>query len=429
MRHYLFLTIIILFSSVILFSCKKDDDTPDNNTMPPTPVNTNPIALFTVLPDSGEVYTPFSFDASLSADIEDAIDLLLVKWDFEGNGSWDTQWSFEKTSIHLYADTGNYYPMLKVRDSDGGEDSISMQVHVYNEEPPLVSKFEILTDYLIDNNMDFDHVINAWITDANTVYTSGPENYHIMDIRSYNDYASGHIEGSVHSSLSTIVADAAVTTKPILVTCYTGQTSAHAVIALRLSGFADAKVLKWGMAGWNSALSSPWTSNIGNAAHIYPSSWAAPPGNITSPLIYSGIPDIESTSSDGATILAERVSALTANGFNGVSNVDILSAPTNYFINNFWDEADVVEYGNIQPAYRLKPFTLAAATYKNLDPTKTIVTYDWTGQTSSMISAYLCVIGYDAKNLNFGVNGMIYDDLISHKYTMPGTDYPLVTSK
>jgi rhodanese-related sulfurtransferase len=61
----------------------------------------------------------------------------------------------------------------------------------------------------------------------------------------------------------------------------------------------------------------------------------------------------------------------------------------------------------------------------NLDPSKEVVTYCWTGQTSSMITAYLSVLGYNTVSLKFGANGMIYDDLESHKFSTPAVDLPL----
>ena len=33
-----------------------------------------------------------------------------------------------------------------------------------------------------------------------------------------------------------------------------------------------------------------------------------------------------------------------------------------------------------------------------------------------MVTAYLTVLGYDAKSLKFGSNSMIYDDLLGHKW-------------
>jgi rhodanese-related sulfurtransferase len=295
--------------------------------------------------------------------------------------------------------------------------------------PATPTAFETLTSYMISNNMDVDVVISDWITDAAAVNAKGSDAYYIIDIRSEADFNLGHIEGAVNSTLGGILDKAAMATKPILVVCYTGQTAGHGVMALRLSGYTDAKVLKWGMAGWTADLSSPWENNIGDEADNYPASWAAAPGNITTPLVFSSVPNIQSTSTDGATILAERVSALLSNGFNKIANTDVLTSPSSYFINNYWAMTDVEHYGNIQPAYRLLPFTLADGTYMNLDPSKEIVNYCWTGQTSSMLTAYMYILGYNAKSLLFGTNGMIYGTMESHKYTVPTMNYPVVPTK
>ena len=296
-----------------------------------------------------------------------------------------------------------------------------------NPTPVGPTKYEVLKDYLVANNMDVDVIVSGWITTAADVNAKGSDDYHIIDIRQQADFDAGHIEGAVHATLGGILDAAQGATKPILVACYTGQTAAHAVAALRLSGYSDAKVLMWGMAGWTKSLAAPWTSNIGDDA-IGNANWIAPPGNITPSAEFSA-PTIESSFSTGADILAERVDALLANGFNGISNDDVLSSPANYFINNYWAITDVEHYGNIAGAYRINPFKLADNSDKYLDPSKTVVTYCWTGQTSSMLTAYLWVLGYNAKSLLFGTNGMIYSNLESHKYAEPQTDYPVVPTK
>jgi len=48
---------------------------------------------------------------------------------------------------------------------------------------------------------------------------------------------------------------------------------------------------------------------------------------------------------------------------------------------------------------------------------KTVVVYCWTGQTSAFLTAYLRILGYNAKSLVFGANGMIYNDLQGHKWS------------
>lgn len=293
--------------------------------------------------------------------------------------------------------------------------------------PPPPAKFDVLKDYMIANTMDVSDVISGWIITAQDVNAKAIGDYFIIDIRSQEDYDNGHIEGAVNSTLGAILTTAEAATKPILVACYTGQTAGHAVVALRLSGYSDAQVLKWGMSSWRDDLAGKWESNVGDAA-IGHASWIVPPGAITDPAEFAD-PVIESSFTEGADILAERVDELLANGFSGIANGDVLGNPTEYFINNYWLAEDVVTYGNITGAYRLSPFTLADGTYKNLDPSKTIVNYCWTGQTSSMLTAYFYVIGYDAKSLLFGVNSMIHTNLTGHKWELQGLNYPVVPTK
>jgi len=292
--------------------------------------------------------------------------------------------------------------------------------------------FGILKEYLIDNNMDMTTVIDGWITSSTAVYDNMNDgdttnDFFIIDIRAAEDYTAGHIEGAVNSPLADILITAeAANGHPVLVACYTGQTASHAVIALRLSGYSDAKVLKWGMSSWNAATSGAWLSNIGNAA-IGHANWTPAPGSISGNIEF-GDPSFETTATNGETMLAERVGLLLNGGMNKITNADVLTSPSDYFINNFWEEADVQHYGNITGAYRLKPLSLANGEYKFINPAATVVTYCWTGQTSSMVTAYLKIIGYNSKSLLFGTNGMIHENLESHKFTEAETkDYPLVS--
>jgi len=280
--------------------------------------------------------------------------------------------------------------------------------------PTPTDNFGVFKQYLIDNNMDIPDVINGWITTAEAV-NDDLDNFYVIDIRSAEDYADGHIPGAVNSTLGAILTAAGNSDgKPIIVACYTGQTAGHAVMALRLSGYTDAKVLKWGMCSWNSETASKWQSNIGSDA-VGHANWTFPAAPATNTDF--GDPTIETTAEDGAGILAERVAALLSGGMNKITNVDVLGTPSDYFVNNYWAEGDNTHYGHIADAYRIQPLTLEGGEYKYLNHDATIVSYCWTGQTSSMLTAYLTVLGYDAKSLLFGSNGMIYDNLESHKWS------------
>ncbi len=291
--------------------------------------------------------------------------------------------------------------------------------------PAPPAKFDVLKDHMIANNLDVGTIIADWLITPQDVNAKTPGEYFIIDIRSQADYDLGHIEGAANSTLGDILSTAGSATKPILVVCYTGQAAGHAVVALRLSGYSDAQVLKWGMCGWRDDLAGGWEDNVGDAA-IGHTSWIVPPGAITDPAEFND-PVIESSFTEGDDILAERVDEMIANGFSGIANGDVLGDPSAYFINNYWAAADVETYGNITGAYRLSPFTLADGTYKNLDPSKIIVNYCWTGQTSSMLTAYFYVLGYDTKSLTYGVNSMIYTNLTEKKWALQGLNYPVVT--
>lgn len=287
--------------------------------------------------------------------------------------------------------------------------------------------FETLTAYLLENSLDVSDVINGWITAAPSTaeeVAAFTSNYSILDIRSADAFAAGHIEGAVNSSFETLLADAKNAQKPILVVCYTGQTASHAVLALRLSGHIDAKVLMWGMSGWNSATMAPWNGSIADHG-VGNANWST--GAVAADTKF-GTPVIETTKTDGAEILAERVQLLLSNGFAGINATDVLAAPGDFFINNYWAATDTDHYGHIAGAHRIQPLTLAGEEYLKLDPEATIVSYCWTGQTSAMLTGYLNVLGYNAKSLKFGANGMIYNSLESHKYAPPSVDLPVVTN-
>ena len=289
-------------------------------------------------------------------------------------------------------------------------------------QPQAQQGYPILTDYLVSNNMDINDVIDGWIITAGDLTAKSIDDYYIIDIRTEEDFNAGRIPGAHHGSLGTILDDAANADKPIVVACYSGQTAGHAVMALRLSGYADAKVLKWGMCSWNEFFhgygTTSWPSKIGDAADDFPGSWQLPM-DVTPSVDQGAYPEWTTTNTGGAEVLAERVAAMLAHGFgdNTKSNADVLENYSNYFVNNYWAEEDTEHYGNITTAYRINPLTIDGGELMYLDPSKPVVTYCWTGQTSSMMTAYLYILGYDAYTLTYGANGMIYSSLTGHKWT------------
>jgi len=94
--------------------------------------NTPPTAIFTVSPSSGTTSTTFAFDASGSYDNEDPASQLQVRWDFDGNGSWDTSWDYDKTENHQYGSEATYTAKMEVKDTEGLTDQYTKSITVNN---------------------------------------------------------------------------------------------------------------------------------------------------------------------------------------------------------------------------------------------------------------------------------------------------------
>ncbi|MFC1628499.1 protein kinase [Gemmatimonadota bacterium] len=91
---------------------------------------TDPSALFTIRPSSGNPNTSFAFDASGSSDSLDSSAALEIRWDWTNDDAWDTQWTTEKTATHNYGRTGTWTAKVEVRNSGGRTGTFSRQVTV-----------------------------------------------------------------------------------------------------------------------------------------------------------------------------------------------------------------------------------------------------------------------------------------------------------
>ena len=89
-----------------------------------------PTAVFTVTPNEGSIGTDFNFDASGVSDEDTPTADLLVRWDFDGNSSWDTDWSTTKTATHQYSSEGEYTAKMEVKDTDGLSDYSTKSITV-----------------------------------------------------------------------------------------------------------------------------------------------------------------------------------------------------------------------------------------------------------------------------------------------------------
>jgi rhodanese-related sulfurtransferase len=167
----------------------------------------------------------------------------------------------------------------------------------------------------------------------------------------------------------------------------------------------NAKSLKWGMSAWHSDFDK-WSAN---ATDYNSPNWVKtgePPayGNYTSPSVITN-------KSTGEEILEARVQyALTKGGW-ALNKTDVLGNPGNYFIINKWPVESWEAYGHINGANRIDE-DLVLEGLKYVDPAKPAVVYCYTGQTSAITTMWMDVLGFDARSLKFGVNGINHSELV-----------------
>jgi rhodanese-related sulfurtransferase len=310
---------------------------------------------------------------------------------------------------------------------------VLMMTSCKKDAPETVNAYLTLKTYMVTNTLDLPDLAKNWIVDPKSTAMGGPVDsltstmpgYNVFDIRPATDFAAGHIKNAINVALKDVVTTAAnYTNKPICVVCFTGQTAGQAVMALRLSGFPNAVVLKWGMAGWNATGKSPWVSNSGievpangNIA-VGSSNWvttAAPANGVFVEPVWT------SAATDGAAILKERVQAVLNAGYTTQAAADVLANPSTFQIMNYWSATDYLGLGHFSGAFDLPVISLAGDMVKAIDPSKQALVYCYTGQTSSIATFWLNVLGYNAKSIGFGANKLVYDALKTAKKTVyPG---------
>lgn len=100
-----------------------------------------PEASFIVDPLVGDLTTSFALDGSSSSDSDTGDSIQEYRWDFDGDGSWDTPWSIDPNATHVYPVPGNYTVILEVIDSSGVVDIAMQRIFVSGE---LIPEFSMI---------------------------------------------------------------------------------------------------------------------------------------------------------------------------------------------------------------------------------------------------------------------------------------------
>jgi rhodanese-related sulfurtransferase len=264
--------------------------------------------------------------------------------------------------------------------------------------------------------------------------------YLVIDLRDSSAFLQGHIEGAKNipndSLFHYIETNYTRFSKVVLVSA-SGQSAAYHSSLLRLTGFSNIYYMNYGMASWNTFFSSVWTDrlttypNLGIFSHtLYPKK------------NYSHLPDVSLSSPDQSmkNFVQERVNALIKEGFTeDFNSVSLKSALTFNVWTNINPQIYLICTGPVM-LYSSNPYStntyhpIGAVFYQvPPDPSdfrsisylqtlpfdSTIAIYSGTGQESAFYTAYLRLLGYDARSVLFGMNNIDYSMLFHSPIISP----------
>jgi rhodanese-related sulfurtransferase len=272
---------------------------------------------------------------------------------------------------------------------------------------------------------------------------SNLENYLIIDIREKTNFDEGHIPNSVNVSPTSLIdfLDSEETSiySRIIIVSLTGQKSAYVTTLLRLLGNNNIFSLKFGLGYWNSKYSEAWIKSKSTSPNVIFYRRNYPPNKINSMTdfpnsqfedkdldvddkIYSRAQLLLNESVENFEITIEEFESKFDIKYRSYSNCNILffgDADIFNYVYKFF--ISIRRYGLYNDGYVLdNSFTLrpdGAMQFDNekislnkyllsIPTAKVIYVYSVNGQESAAITAFLNILGYNAKSIRFGAHSM-----------------------
>jgi rhodanese-related sulfurtransferase len=317
-----------------------------------------------------------------------------------------------------------------------GNNGTSDKKEIVTQTPENVNETELLYNFIaksgdVINSKDIPAIVSADNVNSNL------SKYLVLDIRSKSAYVDGHIDGAIQVAAKDLFDHMGKEITPanyekIVLACYSGQTSAYYASLLRLVGYGNVYSLKYGMSGWSKNITpNNWETNISSKYAGSIETKENPKGEKRE------VPEIKTGETSGFKIMNARAKTIAEEGFKpALIKVDsVMQNPDNYYIVNYWPIANY-ERGHLPGAIQYEPKeSLNKESFLTSLPTdKPIVVYCYIGQHSAFVTAYLRLLGYDARSLAYGANGFMHNKLVAeigHAFDPAKNimDYPLVTGE
>ena len=309
----------------------------------------------------------------------------------------------------LIACSGGNKP--KQAESSDSNEVKSASIELNDEAQKLLKYLEESGDYV--NGRNFPSLIKA-----SSVYEELSGNIKIIDLRSPEAYAKGHIKGAVNVDFTKIPDYFTNIIKPfefdkIILVCKSGQTSSYTTSLLRLMGYGNVYAMRWGMSIWNKDFAADsWRDAVSDKYETQ----LETAENKRAAL--SDFPLLNTGKATGEEIMTARFNSLFAEGYSDafITADQVFEQPQNFYTVNF-ERKDKYDAGHIPGAVRYKTNgTLGIVSEMQSIPTdKEVAIYCGTGHNSAFVSAYLRLFGYNAKTILYGNNAFMHSKMVKDK--------------
>jgi len=246
-------------------------------------------------------------------------------------------------------------------------------------------------------------------------------NNYIIDLRSPESFAKGHIKGAHRVAFSDLPNYFEKEIHPkdynkIVLVCYAGQISGYATSLLRLMGYNNVYSMKWGMSSWNKDFAAnSWLDAVSDEYETQLDSTNNNPGPA------GDLPKMNTGKTTGKEIAQARFKKVFEDGVSDamISAEEVFDHPENYYVINY-DRRDKYESGHIPGAVRYRPHVTMGyvSEMQTIPANKKVVVYCNTGQNSGFVVAYLRLLGYNAKTLKYGNNSFMHHKMLEEKNTL-----------
>jgi rhodanese-related sulfurtransferase len=286
-----------------------------------------------------------------------------------------------------------------------------VDIRIDNETSLLLKDLKENGDYV--NSKVFPSLIKASI-----VNESLGKNILVVDLRTPKQFSEGHIKSAVNKKFEDLPAYFETGIKPfefdkIIMVSEDGQVSSYATCLLRLMGYGNVYSMRWGMSAWNDRFAKEgWFKGVSGK---YEANLESTVNERPTPL---AMPELKTGMTTGSEIGTARFKKIFGEGTADIliTADDVFSNPQKYYIINL-ERKDKYEDGHIPGSVRYKPEgTLGYIDEMASIPTgKPVVVYCGTGHNSGFATAYLRLLGYDARTLKYGNNGFMHDKMVKQR--------------